>query len=138
MVVTFLPATLEIGVMQERAGFAVDVHGAGAAQRHAAAELRAGHVEGVAEHPEQRHLRADVNGLGFAVQGESDGHGDLLGESDIVQQNPPEMKIAEISLAGGASGCGPTGPSKRRDAGGFKSEQRQAAVITDWRRIRRS
>src|ERR1700756_5656934 len=79
-------------------GFAVDVHGAGSAQRHAAAKFGAGHVESVAEHPEQGHLRADVYGLGFSVKGESDGHGALLGENDIVQQNPPEMKIAEISL----------------------------------------
>src|SRR5262245_60113272 len=32
-------------------GDAVEVHGASAAQRHAAAELRAGHAEHVAQHP---------------------------------------------------------------------------------------
>src|SRR5580765_7963322 len=57
--------------------FAVDMHGASAAERHAAAEFRAGHVQRVAKHPEQRHVRADFDGLGFAVQSECDGHGNL-------------------------------------------------------------
>jgi len=57
-------------------GFTVDVHGAGAAERHAAAEFRAGHVEGVAQDPEERHVWADVDVLWFAVQGEGDGHGE--------------------------------------------------------------
>jgi hypothetical protein len=67
-------------------GFAVDVHGAGAAKGHAAAEFCAGHVEGVAEHPEKGHVGADVDGLGFSVQSESDGHGVLLRQGNIVQQ----------------------------------------------------
>src|SRR5713226_7238480 len=58
-------------------GFAIDVHRTRAAKRHAAAKLRAGFVERVAEHPEQRHVRADVDGFGFAVQSETDGHGAL-------------------------------------------------------------
>ena len=69
-------------------GFAIDVHGTSAAQRHAATELRARHVQGVTEHPKQRHVRADVNGSGFVVQGETDGHGDLPLQRDIVQQLP--------------------------------------------------
>src|SRR6266481_7593027 len=53
------------------------MHGASTAERHAAAEFRAGHVQRVAKHPKQRHVRADFNGLGLAVQSESDGHGNL-------------------------------------------------------------
>src|SRR5712691_8518786 len=44
-------------------GLAVDVDGAGSAERHAAPKLRPGHVQRIAEHPEQRHVRADVHGL---------------------------------------------------------------------------
>src|SRR6266852_8063106 len=55
--------------------FAVDVHGTGAAERHATPELRAGHVQRVAQNPEQRHVRADIDGFCGAVQGETDGHG---------------------------------------------------------------
>jgi len=69
-------------------GFAVDVHGAGSAQRHAAPKLRAGHVQRVAQHPEQRHVWADVDGLGFAVQSETDGHGDLLEQGIILHHLP--------------------------------------------------
>ena len=54
---------LSIGVMQERVGDAVDMHGAGAAQRHAAAELRAGHAEHVAQHPEQRRVAVDIDAV---------------------------------------------------------------------------
>src|SRR6266850_4310663 len=55
-------------------GFAVDMHGASAAERHAAAKFRSGHVQRVAKHPEQRHVRADVDGLYFTVESESNGH----------------------------------------------------------------
>ena len=37
---------------------AVEMHRAGAAQRHAAAEFRAGHAEHVAQHPKQRRVRS--------------------------------------------------------------------------------
>src|SRR5439155_3349621 len=57
--------------------FTVNVHGASPAERHAAPKLRAGQVQRVAQDPEQRHVRADVHRLCFAVQGETDGHGDL-------------------------------------------------------------
>ena len=48
-------------------GLAVDMHGTRAAERHAAAELRAGHVQRVAQDPKQRHVRADFDALSFAV-----------------------------------------------------------------------
>ena len=67
-------------------GFSIDVNGAGAAERHAAAEFSAGHTERVAEYPEQGHFGTDVDRLGFSVQGEGDGHGAPLGETAIVYQ----------------------------------------------------
>src|SRR5258705_258481 len=59
MVVIFFPATLETGVMHERVAspLTCTVHVNGEAKRHAAAELRARHVQRVAQHPEERHLR---------------------------------------------------------------------------------
>jgi hypothetical protein len=83
MVVTFFPATLEIGVMQERV--AVDMHGTRAAKRHATAELRAGLTERVTKHPKERHICADIYGLGLAVQSKADSHGDLLKQAIILQ-----------------------------------------------------
>src|SRR5260370_3670277 len=56
---------------------AVDVPRASAAKRHAAAELRACHVQRVTQHPEERHLRININGRGFSIQRESCAH-DLL------------------------------------------------------------
>ena len=56
MVVTDLPATAPIGSTQQRVADAVDVHGAGAAERHAAAVLGARQAELVPEHPEQGHV----------------------------------------------------------------------------------
>jgi hypothetical protein len=45
-------------------GAAVDMQGAGAAQRYAAAEFRAGHAEPVAQHPEQRRIAVDIDATG--------------------------------------------------------------------------
>src|SRR6266851_461264 len=52
----------------------VNMHGAGAAERHAATELGAGEVQGIAEHPEQGHLGAYLHCLRLAVQHEANGH----------------------------------------------------------------
>jgi len=64
-------------VTQERVAVPSIVDGAGTAERHAAAKLGTGHIEGVAENPEEGHLRTDVHGLGLAVQSEANGHADL-------------------------------------------------------------
>ena len=60
MVVMLLPVDV---ADRDRAGahrLAVDMHGAGAALRDAAAEFGAGQSELVAQHPEQRRLRLDI------------------------------------------------------------------------------
>jgi hypothetical protein len=54
MVVTLRVPTADSGVTQLRVGCAVDLHGAGAAQGHAAAELGAGQLQVAAQHPQQR------------------------------------------------------------------------------------
>src|SRR5258705_12967706 len=53
---------------------AVDMHGAGAAERHAAAELRAGHAEYVAQHPEERRVAVDIDHPIDAVDLNCGGH----------------------------------------------------------------
>src|SRR5262249_24291850 len=57
---------------------AVDMHGAGAAQRHAAAEFRPGHAEHVAEHPEQRRIAVHVDAARTSIDGDGKGHVPLL------------------------------------------------------------
>src|SRR3989449_11978 len=53
-------------------GLAVEMDGAGAAQRHAAAELGAGQPDHVAQHPEQRHVRRHVDLMGLTVDFQRD------------------------------------------------------------------
>ena len=52
MVVIFLPPTALTGTEHERMRHAVDMHGAGAALRDAAAVFGAGEADGVAQHPQ--------------------------------------------------------------------------------------
>src|SRR5882724_5743472 len=56
---------------------AVELHGAGPAQRHAAAELRAGQADDIAQRPQDRHVRGHVHGLVLTVDVEGD-HGRVL------------------------------------------------------------
>ena len=53
--------------MQERIGDAVEMHRAGAAERQPAAELCAGHAEHVAQHPEERRVAVDIDGVCVSV-----------------------------------------------------------------------
>jgi hypothetical protein len=41
----------------------VDMHRAGPAERHAAAEFRTRHAEHIAQHPEQRRIAVDIDGM---------------------------------------------------------------------------
>src|SRR5690242_8586636 len=66
---------------------AVDMDGAGATQRHAAAELGAGHPQVIAQNPQQGHLRNDVDGLRFSVQSKFNGsHTGLLSDTSFSIQ----------------------------------------------------
>jgi hypothetical protein len=59
-------------------GDAIDMHGAGAAQRHAAAELRAGHAEHVAQHPQERRIAVDIDAVCVPVDFDVKSHGHLV------------------------------------------------------------
>ena len=72
MVVTVWSPTALTGVLAGAHRLAVEVHGAGAAQGHAAAELGAGEAQRVAQHPQQRRFRIDVDLHGLAVDVELD------------------------------------------------------------------
>ena len=67
MVVTARPAARCTGVTQERTTLAVEVHGAGAAQRLAAAEFRSRHAESVSQHPQQRCIGGQLKLVCVAV-----------------------------------------------------------------------
>src|SRR2546429_6660837 len=76
-------------------GHAVQMHGAGAALRDAAAELGAREAERVAQHPEERRVGCDVDGFALAVDGEADrGHDWILnsGNGDNVHRRPARGK----------------------------------------------
>jgi hypothetical protein len=46
-----------------------------AAERHAAAELRAGHADDVAQHPEERGIAVDIDGVIGSIDLDRKGHG---------------------------------------------------------------
>src|SRR5262249_29279369 len=78
--------------------------GAGAAERRAAAELRALQAQMIAQHPEERRVGLDVDALGAAVDGERDhrespqSSGELLrparGDAVARQRQGPETLAA--------------------------------------------
>src|SRR3984893_14802201 len=55
----------------------VNVDGAGAAQRHPATELGAGHAEQVAQHPKQSRVAVNIDAVGRSVDFDGEGHGYL-------------------------------------------------------------
>jgi pimeloyl-ACP methyl ester carboxylesterase len=56
----------------------VQMHRAGAAERHAAAELGAGHAEHVSKHPQQRGVTVDIGGAVYAIDFDREDHRRLL------------------------------------------------------------
>jgi hypothetical protein len=54
------------------------MHRAGAAERHAAAELGAGHAEHVSKHPQQRGVTVDIGGAVYAIDFDREDHRRLL------------------------------------------------------------
>src|SRR5689334_8223158 len=95
-------------------GFAVDVYGTGSTERHAAPELRTGHAQGVTEHPEQRHVRADIDGLRFAVQGKTDGHGVLPTSRPISYNNTGVVENPKKSVQPGRRSAARIGSRRMR------------------------
>src|SRR5262245_40703230 len=64
-------------------GVVVDMHGAGAAEGHAADELRAGHAEHIAQHPQERRVAVDINLALSSVYFDSIGH-NCLHSGDVA------------------------------------------------------
>ena len=62
---------------------AVNVHGTGAAERHAASEFGAGHIERVAKNPEQGHVGIDIDCCGFSVEDEMSRHEEASSEFNL-------------------------------------------------------
>src|SRR6267142_701905 len=77
---------------------AVAVHRARAAQRHAAAEFRAGHPEHVAQHPQQRRVVVDIDAAGFAVDRQSLWHVSLLKGFPPRWKPPSRRDVAVLTL----------------------------------------
>src|SRR6266436_2662862 len=80
-------------------GDAVDMHGAGAAERHAAAELRAGHAEHVAQHPKQGRVAVDIDGVRGSVDLDGETHGYLDDSCVHVDSCAQVARIASGGLA---------------------------------------
>ena len=84
MVVTGESPTLCIGVLQERMGVPFICNGAGAAQRHATAELGTRHAEHVAQDPQKWDVPVDVDGMLNVIDLDGERHGwdplDVQGE----------------------------------------------------------
>src|SRR5437879_1010722 len=67
--------------------YAVEVHGAGAAQCGAAAELGASHAEQVPQDPKQRHVGWRIDGLSLAVYRHCD-HGQVSSSGSVAIKVP--------------------------------------------------
>src|SRR6185436_17348670 len=80
-------------------GLPVEVHGAGAALRHAASELRPGEPQDVTKHPQQRHVRGRVHLARRPVDVES--HQNLARGSAEGRGSPRLGRCAMWSRASG-------------------------------------
>src|SRR5256714_922859 len=104
-------------------GDAVQVDGAGAALRDAAAELGARESERVAQHPEQWRVGCDVDGFGLAVDGEGNrGHDEVSSTQGIGEQRAQASRERE----GGP--CFPNETTRGMFPGGIMTEPSQARI----------
>src|SRR5216683_1590160 len=83
---------------------AVEVHRARAAQRHAAAEFRAGHPEHVAKNPEQRRVVVDIDAASSAVDCQRMWHLSLL----IMGLPSVGLAWGNVSMSSSAASLPPT------------------------------
>src|SRR6266496_901520 len=83
---------------------AVDVHGAGAAKRGAAAEFRAGHSQHVAKNPEQRRVVVDIDAASSAVDCQRMRHLSLL----IMGLPSVGLAWGNVSMSSSAASLPPT------------------------------
>jgi hypothetical protein len=76
------------------------MHSTGAAQRHAAAELRAGHAQHVAQHPEERRVVVDIDAVCVPVHFNGEGHRASPFYNGDRQRNPPTpTRSCELSTS---------------------------------------
>src|SRR5271165_6913366 len=76
---------------------AVDMNSAGAAERHAAAELRAGQAQHVAQHPKERRVGVHIDGPIDAVDPNRDGHVCLrLFDTAAIERSPQPPIAARL------------------------------------------
>jgi hypothetical protein len=73
--------------------FAIDLHRARAALRDAAAELRAGHAQDIAQHPKQRRVVADIDRPIDAIDFDRVGHSCLHPIRVPCSQGPPSDAV---------------------------------------------
>src|SRR5215470_6986753 len=85
-------------------GEAVDVHGTGAAERHAAAELGAGHAEHVAHDPEERRVAVDIDAVRAAVDFDVEGHGVFSFFPDERGRPGSDQIDGDVDVAAGGFG----------------------------------
>src|SRR5690348_1000309 len=103
-------------------GRAIEMHRACAAQRHTASELGAGHVERITQHPEQRGVGRDINGVTTAVDGE--GESTHTTDSGEGRRGPGRRGNATIIHGGEAGGDAVHDlPPTRRPAGRFRESR---------------
>src|SRR5882724_10046273 len=76
------------------------MHGVGAAQCHPASELRAGHAEHVAQHPQEWGVTVNIDVVGGSVDFDGVGHGFLNGGWVLSQQGPEVSWLRVILVAG--------------------------------------
>src|SRR5262245_5582048 len=67
-------------------GGPVDMHRAGAAERHATAELRAGHAKDVTKHPQQRRIAVNLSDAITAIDVDFEAHHSSPGPGDTVHR----------------------------------------------------
>src|SRR5579862_9347467 len=73
-------------------GLSIEMHRTGPAERHAAAELGAGHAQRIAQHPQQRCGRLIIHRNRFSIQGEgSHAQGPPQKKSNQAESNYPEQ-----------------------------------------------
>ena len=85
--------------MHERVGLPFEMDRAGAAQRHAATELRAGHAQHIAQHPEERRVVVDIDAVRLPVDSDGEGHGVLSLFTECNRRRDPPPSLRSITVA---------------------------------------
>src|ERR1700719_604686 len=82
------------------------MHRAGAAKRHAAAELRAGHAQHIAQHPEKRRVAVDIDYVCRSVDFDGEGHGVFSFLPVAAEGDQPAATSTTASAKACGASCG--------------------------------